>query len=240
LKRLLEFDWDVLAGITAAVVALVLHLFHVVDGGVVTGILLVLVALILIRDLRREHREEKLTDSVLRSESMLQSLKASLSPPDVLLVGPHHLRKETTQYCAQSQGEMLWFNVCLLMFRPQALFDEMLKPAIENPKVTSLAFILDESEKERWDKEVLPKIKQCRGAEKVLPPQWCHLKESVSFILSDVLPAGERQGLLSFWGEPFMSRSTGQDIPRYVFKVLAHSELIVRLTEMARSYRLKK
>jgi hypothetical protein len=28
---------------------------------------------------------------------------------------------------------MVWFNVCLLMFIPQVLFDDLLRPAIENP-----------------------------------------------------------------------------------------------------------
>lgn len=44
---------------------------------------------------------------------------------------------------------MIWFNVCLLMFVPQDLFDSLLRPAIENPYVTSIRFILDERERIR-------------------------------------------------------------------------------------------
>jgi hypothetical protein len=36
-----------------------------------------------------------------------------------------------------------WFHVCLSMFRPQPLFDTLLRPAVENPQVTSIQFILD-------------------------------------------------------------------------------------------------
>ena len=41
---------------------------------------------------------------------------------------------------------MIWFNVCLLMFIPQSLFDTLLRPVIENPNVTSIQFILGEQE----------------------------------------------------------------------------------------------
>jgi len=44
---------------------------------------------------------------------------------------------------------------------------------------------------------------------------------------------------LSFWGEPFMSRATGRDMPRYIFHVQRHSELIGRLVEIQRLYRLE-
>jgi len=42
---------------------------------------------------------------------------------------------------------------------------------------------------------------------------------------------------LSFWGEPFMARTAGVDVPRYIFHVQAHSELIGRLVELERRYR---
>ena len=71
---------------------------------------------------------------------------------------------------------MLYFNVCLLMFRPQTLFDALLRPAIENPRVTAIQFILDESEKERWRDDVMPKIKACV----------CRLRENAA---ADLVPA---------------------------------------------------
>ncbi|MFO0969607.1 MAG: hypothetical protein U0793_28950 [Gemmataceae bacterium] len=44
--------------------------------------------------------------------------------------------------------------------------------------------------------------------------------------------------MLSFWGEPFMARAPGKDVPRYVFHVQGHSELVTRLSELERGYRL--
>lgn len=65
----------------------------------------------------------------------------------------------------------------------------------------------------------------------------CELKETVSFILTETEPDGVMEAHVSFWGEPFMSRVTGREIPRYIFHVQGHSELIGRLVELERHYR---
>ena len=44
--------------------------------------------------------------------------------------------------------------------------------------------------------------------------------------------------LLSFWGEPFMSHEHGGDVPRYIFHVQPHSELITRFAELERKHRM--
>jgi hypothetical protein len=131
---------------------------------------------------------------------------------------------------------MIWFNVCLLMFVPQSLFDTLLRPAIENPQVTAVQFVLNTRERGRWAADVVPKIERCAGREKVLEPRWAEISESASFIITETDRGTEAH--LSFWGEPFMSRTPGGDLPRYVFHVQPHSELIGRLDELARLYRL--
>jgi hypothetical protein len=57
LRKLLQLDWDIIAGITAAVLAIVLHLLHIVEHDVLLTIVLVLLALLLFRDLRRESHD---------------------------------------------------------------------------------------------------------------------------------------------------------------------------------------
>jgi len=84
----------------------------------------------------------------------------------------------------------------------------------------------------------LPKIKQCFGQEKVKEPRWSKLPETVSFILADTEPKGSPEALLSFWGEPFMARTTGKNVPRYIFWIQSHSELVSRLSELARHVRM--
>ena len=60
----------------------------------------------------------------------------------------------------------------------------------------------------------------------------------MSAIISEIAPSGAMECLLSFWGEPFMARDAGKDIPRYIFHVQGHSELVSRLLELERKYRL--
>jgi hypothetical protein len=233
-----RYDWDAVAGIVAAAAALILHLLHVVQSDILLTITLVLVALLLLRQLRHEEREERVEEMTGRTERMIVKLHDVLKAPEVVLVGPRHLRAASEAFARQARGDMLWFNVCLMMFRPQELFDCLLRPAVENPQVTRIEFVLDEGERANWREHVVPKLAACRGREKVIDPRWCTLHESVSFVLADRDADGHAEAQLSFWGEPFMARTTGRDVPRYIFHVLAHSELVPRLVELARSYRM--
>ena len=214
-----RYDWDAIAGIAAAVVALILHLFHVVQIDILLSITLILGAIILLRQLRHEDREERVDATTLRTEQMLVKLRDAMRPPEVVLIGPRHLRSSSERFAHDARGEMVWFNVCLMMFRPQELFDCLLRPAIENPRVHRITFVLDEGERANWSDHVAPKLAACAGRDKVLEPRWCAMNESVSFILSDCETDGQLEAQLSFWGEPFMARTTGRDVPRYIFHV---------------------
>lgn len=238
MKRILRFDWDIIAGIAAAVVAIVLHLLHVVHTGVLLTIVLVLLALLLIRDLRREGQDEQLAESLDHIRGTVKEVHLSLTPPDAILIGPRQLRSESRRFVESASGEMIWFNVCFLMFQSQELFDLLLKPAIGNPHVTSVQFVSDDGERELWQANMKPKIEACARGEKIAEPRWRQLPKTVSFILADVGPEGATEALLSFWGEPFMARTTGQQVPRYVFRVQAHSELVPQLVELERQHRM--
>jgi hypothetical protein len=239
-SRWRNFDWEAAAGIVAAVAALVLHLLDVADQGVLLSVILVILALYMIRDLRREQRDERVAEQLPQIRLAIEKLQVGLTPADAILVGPANLRRESERFAQRARGDMVWFNVCLLMFEPQNLFDVLLRPAIENDRVRSVQFLLDEGERERWQRSVLPKVSACHGHEKVLEPRWCDLKKTVSFILSETEPDGLAEAHLSFWGEPFMAESAGQSVPRYIFHVQAHSELIGRLREVERSHHFGK
>src|SRR5690606_30684900 len=132
----------------------------------------------------------------------------------------------------------VWFNVCFLMFKSQEVFDLLLRPAIENPVVRSIQFISDESERGLWEENMLPKIRECGESQKVLEPRWRTLPQTVSFILADTEDKGQTEALLSFWGEPFMARTVDKQVPRYVFWVHGHSDLVAQLVDMERQHRM--
>jgi hypothetical protein len=192
------------------------------------------------RDIRRENALERIHALVRANHDDLTTLGSALKPPDALLVGPGRLRAATEEFSARAQGEMIWFHVCLSMFKPQALFDTMLKPAIENPRVLAIQFVLDRDQRSLWETEVVPKLAGVRNKEKVREPRWTAIHENVSAIIAEVRPGGGRECLLSFWGEPFMARTSGRNVPRYVFHVQEHSELITRIVELERKYRLSE
>lgn len=238
IKRFIQIDWDAIAGIIAAVVAIVMHYLHVLEVDVLLMITLVLLALLFIRDLRSESRVEKAGETLQRIENCARDIQRTLNPADALLIGPAHLRSETEQFVRRARGEMVWFHVCPLMFKTQLLFDALLKPAIENKRVTAIRFTLDVSQKANWDAEVMPKIQKCASARKVQAPDWVSIEDHISFILTDTDKEMEKECLLSFWGEPFMSQNVGQSVPRYIFHVQPHSELVARFVEIERSCRL--
>ncbi len=238
MKRLLRIDWDVIAGIAAALIAVVLHLLHVVDVDVLFTIVLVLLALLLFRGLRQESHDERLGEAVEQIKANVKSIELSLEAPAALLIGPRHLRAESRRFVATARGEMVWFNVCFLMFRLQEVFDLLLKPEIENPLVRSIQFISDESEKELWEENMLPRIRECGEGRKVLEPRWRNLPQTISFILADTEHKGQSETLLSFWGEPFMARTVEKQVPRYVFWVHGHSDLVAQLVDLERHHRM--
>ncbi|MEX1229680.1 MAG: hypothetical protein WEB58_05550 [Planctomycetaceae bacterium] len=238
MKKILRFDWDVIAGIAAAVIGLVLHLLHVVETGVVLTIILVLLSLLLLRDLRRESSDERLAEQIHLTDAAVHGIQSALAPPDAILIGPRRLRVESQRFAETAQGEMVWFNVCFTMFKTQEVFELLLRPAIENPRVHTIQFVSNENEQRLWEEFMLPKINACAEFRKVKEPRWATLPETVSFILAEVDAQGTTEALLSFWGEPFMSRTTGKQVPRYIFRITKHSDLIAQLTEMERQHRI--
>jgi hypothetical protein len=235
MKHLRNVDWEAIAGIAAACAALVMHLLHVADEGVLLAVVLVILALLLLRDLRRETRDEEESSAVAKLNESMTRLEAAVTAPEILLIGPGELRTESERFARSAQGDMVWFNVCLTMFEPQALFDVLLRPALQNPQVSAIQFVLNPAERERWNSAVIAKAQAVAGSAKLREPRWVDLEENISFILA-LNSAGRPEAHVSFWGEPFMARQRGHDIPRYVLHVLAHSPLIAGLIELERSY----
>ena len=235
LKRLLSLEWDAIAGIIAAVAAIALHLLHIVDEHVVLPIVLALMGLLFINFMRHARSNEATAEQVDMMMHAVNNIQSALRLPDVVLVGPRHLLSANEQFVRNMSGETIWFNVCLAMYRSQPLFDALLRPAVENAMVSSIQFVLDESQKELWNREILPRIAACSGHAKVREPRWHKLSKTVSYILADSHLSGEPEALLSFWGEPFMAQTTERNVPRYIFHVQRHSELLPHLEELVRA-----
>lgn len=234
IKSLLSLEWDAIAGILAAVVAIFLHFMHVVDEHIILPIVLALLALLFINFMRHTRNNELTAEQVERTANAVSGIQSALKRPDVILVGPRHLRAANEQFIRQMSGDTIWFNVCLSMYKPQPLFDALLRPALDNPMVSSIQFVLDDGQKELWQQVIEPRIAAFEGGAKVREPRWYRLSKTVSFILADNQASGGTEALLSFWGEPFMAQTTGHDVPRFIFHVQKNAELIPHLVELER------
>ena len=234
-NRLLKYEWDAIAGILAAVIAIILHFLHIIDEHIILPVVLTLMALLFINFIRHTNNNEHTATQVELLLKTVSNINASLATPDIVLIGPRQLQASNEQFSRNIQGDATLFNVCLSMYRTQKLFDRLLSPIIDNPNVTSIEFVLDVSQKEMWKTEIQPMLKNCNAANKIKEPRWCSLQKNLSFILSDTQPHGATEALLSFWGEPFMSQSTSHNVPRYILHVQAHSELLTQLIEMDRN-----
>jgi len=240
MKKILKLEWEMIAGLIAAVAALVMHSLGLGSSDLLLVMAVVLMALLFLRNIRQEQRIEAILESITATSMAIHEVESRLKPAEMILLGPTHLRAESERFSKNVQGEVLLFHVCLLMFKSQVLFDLMLKPMIENPLVTSIRFVLNEKQHGLWATEIQPKLDHCHGKEKVLAPQWAAIEETISFIMADAGQRGNAECLVSFWGEPFMAYTLEQGIPRYIIHVRAHSELVSRLMELERKYRLAR
>lgn len=239
MTSLRKFEWEAIAGLIAAVVAIVLHFLHATDANILRVITLVLVALLFLRDLRSEERWSTIEGETKLSVRLLEEIKETTHPAELDLIGPTRLRHATTQFAGRAQGEVVWFNACPQMFENKELCGALLAPFLTNPRVTCLRFVLDISQREHWQAKVESTLDAHVTRGVVAPPLWSHLDSGVSFVIAETDEVNSKtEALVSFWGEPFMAVHHDRKIPGYIVHVRSHSELIGRLREVERACRL--
>ena len=237
-KKIFTYEWDAIAGVITAVAASVLHLLHVLNEEIMLSIVLALIGLLFTNFMRHSRNNELTAEKIEHTAADVQRIHAGLKLPEVVLIGPRQIRSCHDRFTLHMRGETIWYNVCLSMYRTPMLFDALLRPAIENPAISSILFILDDRQIDVWNTTILPQIRNCPGGKKVLDPCWRSLDKNISFILADSHASDGAEALLSFWGEPFMAEATEHPVPRFVFHVSKHAELIPHLIELSRSRRL--
>ena len=92
IRQAMSWEWDAIAGIAAAFVAIVLHLLYIVDETVVLPILLALVGLLFINFMRHSRKNELTAEQVERMAHTVDSLHAALERPGLALIGPRQLQ----------------------------------------------------------------------------------------------------------------------------------------------------
>lgn len=233
LRRLLRIDWDVIAGIMAALVAMMLSFMGLVSETVGRGIILLLCALLLIRDLRGEAREHRMFDKLDAIKRHVSAV-AAVGQADVHLIGSKRMRQELVDFATTIHGEVRWFNACCRMFRRQEMFDATLRPFLDNPNVTAVHLLCRREERHAWTTDLEPKLRKCTQGHKMRPPLWGPIDTCVSFILGDVGGDGRDEAVLSILAEPFAAANQGPAVPRFLLRVYSHCDLLAPLEELAR------
>lgn len=238
ISTLRKLEWEAIAGLIAAMAAIILHFLHVTDVNILRVITLVLVALLFLRDLRSEERWSSIEHASKLSVRLLEEIRETAHPPEIDLVGPARLQHATRQFAERARGEVVWFNACPGMFENEELCDAILTPFLKSPGVTSIRFVLDIGQRERWQAKVESTLQGSLQSGIIPPPTWAALDSGVSFVLADTDEVdGKAEALVSIWGEPFMAVHHDRSIPGYIIHVRAHSELIGRLREVERACR---
>ena len=233
-RRLLRIDWDVIAGIIAAITAMILRFMGVISEHVVRGIILLLSALLLTRDLRGEAREYRMFDKLDLIKRYVFDISGAVKPPDVQLIGPKKMRHAYTAFVTSLYGDVRWVNFCCRMFHRQEVFDATLRPLLDNPNVTSVMPICRPEDRPYWNADVLPKLRKCDNGRKLREPCWRNVQRHVSLLIGDIDGDGRNEALVSILEEPFAAASHGTSVPRYLLRVFSACDLLSQIEEAAR------
>lgn len=234
-RRLLAIEWDTLAGIAAAFIAIVCSFFGLVSETTVRAILLLLCALVLLRELRNDSRSAVHAEHLDIIRQDLRDVREKVGTTDIVVITPLALRHEFRDFARHLRGHVTWHNACCRMFHRREMFESTLGLLLGNPEITTIEMLCDERERDAWDSDVATKVGRHGGAAKLTQPLFGRISSSVSFIIGEHREYERPQALMAIMDEPFASRGEGVSVPRYLFRIQNHSDILTALADVARS-----
>jgi hypothetical protein len=100
-NRLLSYEWDAIAGILAAVIAIILHFLHIIDEHIILPVVLTLMALLFINFMRHTQNNEHTAEQVEHIHKMVTKINLSLAAPDIVLIGPRQQTSGSHVTCVE-------------------------------------------------------------------------------------------------------------------------------------------
>ncbi|MEK6303226.1 MAG: hypothetical protein AABO41_21145 [Acidobacteriota bacterium] len=104
IKKIQVFDWDAIAGIIAALAAIILHFLHLVEVDILLTLSTVLVAVLFIRQLRRDGTIEEAVSLLKVNQDELRSLREALSSARGDLIDVRAALHERISTCAELEA----------------------------------------------------------------------------------------------------------------------------------------
>lgn len=235
LHKLLSIEWDTLSGVAAAATAMVLSFFDLVSPTTVRAILLLIVALILLRELRRDSRESQYAEHLDIMRQDVRDLVNHTGGMGITLVEPTALVHEFQDFAAHFHGTVTWYNACCGMFCRPEVFATTLGRLIDNPEIDAIQMLCDHREQPVWDRNVAAQVRQLGAATKVRVPLWGDLSTSLSFLIGARRGDDHQQALIAIMEEPFASRGRFLRVPRYLFRVQNGTPILAEMNELVRT-----
>lgn len=112
IRKLLSIEWDTLSGVVAALAAMVLSFFDLASPMTVRAILLLIVALILLRELRRDSREAQYAEHLDIMRQDVHALLDKAGGACMTLIPPAALLHEFQDFATHLHGTVTWYNAC--------------------------------------------------------------------------------------------------------------------------------
>jgi hypothetical protein len=144
----------------------------VIPESYIISLILLLLALHALHEIGHDMKFDEANAAILSIETRLTGLE-----PEVKVTTRDHF-KHGEELARRNSGTFVWFNTPMTVMRSQEVFDLMLKPAIESRATKRVEFILNPEQKDFFDREVWPKIQECRGREKGSYPTFAPIKEN--------------------------------------------------------------
>jgi hypothetical protein len=132
IKKLLKTDWEIIAGITAAVAIIVLKFLHLLT------LAIVLLAGLFLRELRKESVFDKLAEDIGELQAGMKLLTVSQAEQGSTLVTPAAMYDAMCAFSRHAQGVCVFKHISPFMFKKDKLFDAFLKPMLESDAVSEV------------------------------------------------------------------------------------------------------
>jgi hypothetical protein len=235
-KKLLKTDWEIVAGLLAAVGVIVLKFLHIVDEETMLTLAIVLLAGLFLRELRRELVFDKFAENLNEIEASVKQLTVHYADQGSTLVTPSAMNDSMCAFSQRAKGVCVFKHVSPFMFNKVSHFNGFLKPMLEHDAVSEVIFIINDDEKDDYNRYVKAKIDTCDGATKVAEVITAENTDGNGIIAFNCGLSEGFEALITFFSEPFMVKYNENWVPKFAMHVLPDSEVAKIISDNIRKY----
>jgi len=235
-KKLLKADWEIFAGLAAAIAVIVLKFLHLIHVETMLTLAIVMLAGLFLRELRRETVIDKFIEDIADIQMSVKQLTLAQADQGSSLITPAAMNVAMSTFSKRACGTCVFKHVSPFMFKKDANFNAFLKPMLERDAVNEVIFIIMHDEKETYDRYVRSKIDACEGGSKVAEVITADNPDANGIIACNCGLTEGFEALITFFSEPFMIKIGEHMVPKFALHVLPNSEVSNLVSDNVRRY----